>query len=150
MLCCAHPNLKPKQLKVYLWAAQCTADLQPTDTVLDLFCGAGAISLVLAQHCQSVTGVESNAAAVADAKRNAALNGVSNASFWCHDLNSFQAVGTVFAQRPGIDVVVAGTILASLSPAAFSGQCSVCRYERPCSGQGNHAAGWLTAVLELI
>ena len=86
------------------------ADLRPSDAVLDLFCGTGTISLLLAGRCRSVTGVESSAAAVADAKRNAALNAISNASFWLADLSSFQAAGTVFAQMQAVDVVVAGEL----------------------------------------
>lgn len=84
------------------------AELRPTDVVLDLFCGAGAISLVLAQHCRSVIGVEGSPTAVADAKHNAALNDQSNAQFWRADLDSFQAVAMFFAQLPKVDVIVTG------------------------------------------
>ena len=82
--------------------------LQPTDVVLDLFCGTGTITLSLAQHCQTVIGIESSADAVADAKHNAALNGITNATFWQANLASVAAIASVAAQLPAIDVVVAG------------------------------------------
>ncbi len=50
--------------------------------VLDLYCGGGGITLSLAGICQEVVGVESNLSAVADAKSNAVLNGLANASFY--------------------------------------------------------------------
>ncbi len=50
-------------------------------TVLDLYCGAGTIALFLARRAREVIGVESVAAAVEDAERNAELNGIINARF---------------------------------------------------------------------
>lgn len=55
----------------------------PTQTLLDLYCGAGAIGLTLADGYGEVVGLEEVASAVEDAKNNALLNKISNASFQC-------------------------------------------------------------------
>jgi 23S rRNA (uracil1939-C5)-methyltransferase len=52
------------------------------DTVLDLYCGGGGITLSVADCCRKAVGVESNAAAVEDAKANAQLNRLRNAEFY--------------------------------------------------------------------
>ncbi|HEU4371638.1 MAG TPA: 23S rRNA (uracil(1939)-C(5))-methyltransferase RlmD [Methylomirabilota bacterium] len=51
------------------------------ETVLDLYSGTGAISLLLARRTGHVYGVELSAAAVADAVRNARANGIDNCTF---------------------------------------------------------------------
>jgi len=54
------------------------ADTQPSDGVLDLYCGGGGIGLSLAASVAWVVGIESNRFAIAAAHRNMADNGVSN------------------------------------------------------------------------
>jgi len=66
-------------------AALRLADLSPTDTALDLYCGTGTISLVLAKEAGRVIGVEVIPQAIEDAKENALRNGVQNAEFLCAD-----------------------------------------------------------------
>jgi 23S rRNA (uracil1939-C5)-methyltransferase len=56
-------------------------DLQPTDKVLDLFCGLGNFTLPMARHAAEVVGVEGEHGLVQRAAENAARNGISNASF---------------------------------------------------------------------
>jgi len=56
-------------------------DPSPDDEVLDLFCGAGLITLHLARLVGSVTGVEINRNAVSNARGNAELNNVMNVRF---------------------------------------------------------------------
>lgn len=56
-------------------------DLQPTDRVLDLFCGLGNFTLPMARHAGEVVGVEGEHGLVERAAANAARNGLSNASF---------------------------------------------------------------------
>lgn len=53
--------------------------------ILDLYCGAGTIGLSMADRAQSVIGVEIVPEAVADARANAAENGIENARFICAD-----------------------------------------------------------------
>ena len=50
--------------------------------ILDLYCGGGGIALSLAGAAEKVIGVESNPAAVADAKANARLNKLANCEFY--------------------------------------------------------------------
>ena len=57
------------------------ADLSGNETVIDAYCGTGAISLFVAQKVKKVYGVEVVEAAIADAKKNAAENGICNAQF---------------------------------------------------------------------
>src|SRR5205814_3134832 len=57
------------------------AELDGGETVLDLYAGTGAISLLLARRCRRVYGIEVAAAAVADAARNARANGIENCTF---------------------------------------------------------------------
>ena len=64
-------------------------NLQGNEEVLDLYCGTGAISILLARKAQSVTGVELVAASVAAAKENAALNGLVNCRFVEGDVTAF-------------------------------------------------------------
>ncbi|WP_421849597.1 23S rRNA (uracil(1939)-C(5))-methyltransferase RlmD [Marinomonas sp.] len=56
------------------------------DVVLDLFCGVGNFSLPLAQHAQSVIGVEVQETMVEAARENARVNGLDNLSFVAADL----------------------------------------------------------------
>lgn len=57
------------------------ADLKGRETVWDLYCGIGTISLFLAQKAGQVYGVEIVPEAIEDARANARLNGISNAEF---------------------------------------------------------------------
>lgn len=57
------------------------ADLTGAETVWDLYCGAGSITLPLARHAGQVAGVEIVADAVADARANAEASGVENVTF---------------------------------------------------------------------
>lgn len=56
-------------------------DLQPTDRVLDLFCGLGNFTLPMARHAAEVVGVEGEHGLVERAAGNASRNGLANASF---------------------------------------------------------------------
>ena len=58
------------------------AGLTGEETVWDLYCGIGTISLFLAQRAKRVYGVEIVPAAIEDARANAALNGMTNAEFF--------------------------------------------------------------------
>ena len=51
--------------------------------ILDAYCGVGTMSLIFAQKAAEVLGIESVPEAIADAKRNAKSNGISNVSFRC-------------------------------------------------------------------
>lgn len=58
------------------------ADLKGGETVWDLYCGIGTISLFLAQKAAKVYGVEVVPQAIEDARRNAEINGITNAEFF--------------------------------------------------------------------
>ena len=61
------------------------AGLTGQETVLDLYCGAGTITLALSDHAKKVLGAEIVPEAIDDARENAARNGVKNAEFFCGD-----------------------------------------------------------------
>ena len=58
------------------------AGLTGKETVWDVYCGIGTISLFLAQKAKKVYGVEIVPDAIEDAKKNAALNGIHNVKFF--------------------------------------------------------------------
>ena len=61
------------------------AGITKDDTVLDLYCGVGTITLAMAKSAGKVIGVEVIPQAVQDAKENAQRNGIENAEFFCGD-----------------------------------------------------------------
>ena len=61
------------------------ADLTGQETVLDLYCGAGTITLALSDHAKKVLGAEIVPEAIDDARENAVRNGVKNVEFFCGD-----------------------------------------------------------------
>ena len=58
------------------------AGLEGNETVWDLYCGIGTISLFLSQRAKTVYGVEIVPQAIDDAKNNAKINGITNAEFF--------------------------------------------------------------------
>ncbi len=60
-------------------------------TALELYCGAGTISMALAKTAKRVIGVEIVAEAVENARENAELNGIGNVEFYCADAGEFAA-----------------------------------------------------------
>ena len=83
---------------------------------MDLYCGTGSIGLTLAAACRAVHGVEISAASVRDAGRNAARNGITNASFLQGDLGKLQLEGRL----PAPDVVVVDPARPGLAPAVIA------------------------------
>ncbi|KAG5619229.1 hypothetical protein H5410_019053 [Solanum commersonii] len=75
-----------------------------SEIVLDLFCGTGTIGLALAKRVKPVYGFEVVAQAVSDARQNATLNFINNATFIEGDLNK---IGSAFANNlPKPDIVI--------------------------------------------
>jgi 23S rRNA (uracil1939-C5)-methyltransferase len=70
--------------RLYQAAIQ-AAGITKADTVLDLYCGVGTITLAMSSAAGRVIGVEVIPQAVEDARANAVRNGVTNAEFLCGD-----------------------------------------------------------------
>ena len=75
-------QVNPVQTKKLYETALEYADLKGNETVWDLYCGIGTISLFLAQKAGKVYGVEIVPQAIDDARQNAKLNGIKNAEFF--------------------------------------------------------------------
>ena len=80
------------------------AAISKADTVLDLYCGVGTITLVMAKAAGRAIGVEVVPQAVEDARENAARNGIQNAEFFCADAG--QAALELEGQGVRPDVIV--------------------------------------------
>jgi len=116
-------QVNPVQTEVLYGLAMEGLDLGGDETVADVFCGIGTISLLLAKHAKSVVGIEYVEKAIEDAKRNAQRNGISNAEFFCgaaervlprlvRDGRRFEAV-TLDPPRKGADPAVLDAVILS-------------------------------------
>ena len=75
-------QVNPVQTEVLYGTALEYAGLTGHETVWDLYCGIGTISLFLAQKAEQVYGVEIVPQAIDDAKKNAEINALTNAEFF--------------------------------------------------------------------
>ena len=75
-------QIHSEQCEVLYGLAKKMLDLKETDTVLDTYCGVGTISLFLAKLAKEVYGVEIIPEAIEDARNNAKLNNIKNATFF--------------------------------------------------------------------
>jgi 23S rRNA (uracil1939-C5)-methyltransferase len=107
-----------RQAEALYAAALAAAALEGRETVLDLYCGTGTLTLLFARACREAIGVESVADAVASARGNAARNGVANVRF---EEGESRAVLRQWARgeragAPRPDVVVVDPPRAGLHP----------------------------------
>jgi len=80
------------------------AEITKDDTVFDLYCGVGSISLFLARSAKKVIGVEIVEKAIENAKENAVLNNIDNAEFYAGDCGI--VVDKLIKSGENADVVV--------------------------------------------
>ena len=91
-----------KQAQVLYGKALEFAGLSGSETVLDLYCGAGTITLCMAGQAERVIGAEIVPSAIHDARENAERNGIQNAEFLrnrCQILRGGAAAGCHY-RRP--------------------------------------------------
>ena len=81
------------------------AALTGEETVLDLYCGTGTITLCLARQAKRAIGAEIVPPAIADARENAERNGIGNAEFFCGDASDIAAKLEVEGLRPNVITV---------------------------------------------
>ena len=74
-------QVNPQQTERLYGLALEYAGLTGAETVVDAYCGAGTISLLLAQKAKKVIGIEIVPEAIQNANENAARNGIANAEF---------------------------------------------------------------------
>lgn len=97
-------QVNPVQTRVLYEKAVEYAGLKGDETVFDLYCGIGTISLFAALKAKKVIGVESVPEAVKSAMRNAARNNISNSEFYCGDAED--VVPKLYSQGMTADVVI--------------------------------------------
>jgi 23S rRNA (uracil1939-C5)-methyltransferase len=93
-------------------------ELGGAETVIDLYSGTGAISLLLARRCRRVYGIEVAAAAVADAVGNARVNGIDNCTFLTGEVR--YVLPALLRDGVRADVVVADPPRAGFHPKALA------------------------------
>ncbi len=81
------------------------AALTGEETVLDLYCGTGTITLCLARQAKWAIGAEIVPPAIADARENAERNGIGNAEFFCGDASDIAAKLEAEGLRPDVITV---------------------------------------------
>ena len=107
---------------LYACAAAWAAPDEHTEA-LDLYCGVGTITLALAARCKSVVGVEIVPQAIADARENAARNGVENVRFLCADAG--QAAEKLAREGFRPQVIVVDPPRKGLDEAAVRAVCAM-------------------------
>lgn len=91
------------------------AGLTGEETVYDLYTGTGSIACFVSKHCKTVVGVEEIEMAIDDAKRNAAMNGLTNTDFYVGDVKD--VLSEDFAKKHGkADVVITDPPRAGMHP----------------------------------
>ncbi|MEG2214045.1 MAG: 23S rRNA (uracil(1939)-C(5))-methyltransferase RlmD [Oscillospiraceae bacterium] len=114
----------PQAEKLYALALDFAAP-ESGDTVLDLYCGAGTISLALAARAGTVIGAEIVPEAIQNASENAERNGITNAEFICADAGDAARELSERGIKPAVVVVdpprkgmseEAVTAVSSMSP----------------------------------
>lgn len=103
------------QAEVLYQRALAAAGLTGTETVLDLYCGTGTITLCLARRARQAIGVELVEAAIQDARENARRNGIENVRFFCADAG--QAAQRFSREGVQPDVIVVDPPRKGLSEA---------------------------------
>ena len=97
-------QVNPVQTEVLYNKALEYADLGENDTVFDIYCGIGTISLFLAQKAKKVYGIEIVEDAIKDAKRNAEINNLDNVEFYVGKAE--EVVPKMYKQGKRANVVV--------------------------------------------
>lgn len=98
-------QVNPIQTNVLYGKALEFAQLTGTETVIDLYCGVGTISMFLAQKAKKVIGIEIVPQAVTDARENARINGIDNIEFICSDAAAYANQLSEQKLRPDVIVV---------------------------------------------
>ena len=99
------------------------AGLTGTETVLDLYCGAGTITQVMARHARQVIGAEIVPEAIEDARENARRNGIDNVRFFCSDASAVAADFAAKDLRP--DVICVDPPRKGLAPEVVEAAASM-------------------------
>lgn len=132
-------QVNPVQTKELYGLALEYAGLTGEETVWDLYCGIGTISLFLAQKAKKVFGVEIVPQAIEDARKNAQINAITNAEFFvgkaedvlpdfyekekAQGRQAYADVIVVDPPRKGCDEKLLETILAMAPPTVVYVSC---------------------------
>jgi 23S rRNA (uracil1939-C5)-methyltransferase len=102
-------QVNPEQTQKLYSLAMHYAGLTGSETVWDLYCGVGTISLFMARRAKKVCGVEIIPEAIENAKQNAARNGIENAEFFVGKaeevLPAYVRAKKAAGEDPDIDVI---------------------------------------------
>jgi 23S rRNA (uracil1939-C5)-methyltransferase len=95
------------------------AGLGQDETVYDLYCGTGTITLYLARRCLRSIGLEIVESSIADARENARRNGIGNACFYQADLKDFHTLLGMLDEFGPPSVIVTDPPRAGMHPKAL-------------------------------
>ena len=110
-------QVNPSQTEKLYQTALSFAGLKPEDTLCDVYCGAGTITLMMASHCRQAVGIEIVPAAVENAKRNAERNGIQNTSFYTGKAE--ECLPRLVSEGLRADVIVLDPPRKGLDPAVI-------------------------------
>lgn len=111
-------QVNPQQTEKLYQTALDFAQLRPEDTLCDVYCGAGTITLMMARHCKTALGIEIVPQAIDNARRNAHRNGVTNADFRVGAAEDVLPALVDSGLRP--DVIVVDPPRKGLEPAVIT------------------------------
>ncbi len=95
----SHPQVNAGATCLLYHLAGAWAAATPSTLLLDVCCGTGTIGISLAGRVKAVVGIDNVQSAIDDAARNAAANGVTNATWVCGTAEA--VIGDVIKVRGG-------------------------------------------------
>ena len=98
-------QVNPLQTQCLYTEALALCELSGEERVLDAYCGVGTIGMIAAGQVKEVIGVETVEAAVKDAEKNAALNGIRNIRFVCADAGEFLTEAAEAGEKPDLVIL---------------------------------------------
>jgi len=107
-------QINPPQAERLYQKAREYAGLTGQETLLDLYCGTGTITLIMAKHAKQAIGAEIVPPAIADAEENARINGIKNAEFLLGDAG--EAAKQLEARGIKPDVIIVDPPRKGLAP----------------------------------